>query len=84
LSKGRYGLGHDPEKWAPVFGKDHAPLKKRDELILLDQVLCVTALPAREIAGYLNPIGLLILTARADRPGLAQQQRQASSRWGRA
>ena len=19
------GLEHDPEKWAPVFGKDHAP-----------------------------------------------------------
>jgi hypothetical protein len=20
-------LEHDPEKWIPVFGKDHAPLK---------------------------------------------------------
>jgi hypothetical protein len=20
-------LEHDPEKWAPVFGKDHAPAK---------------------------------------------------------
>jgi hypothetical protein len=21
---------HDPEKWHPVFGKDHAPLEKHD------------------------------------------------------
>jgi len=23
-------LEHDPEKWAPVFGKDHAPNKNRE------------------------------------------------------
>src|SRR4029077_8869 len=23
----RLSAGHDPEKWAPVFGKDHAPIK---------------------------------------------------------
>jgi hypothetical protein len=24
------GLEHDPEKWLPVFRKDHAPMKKLD------------------------------------------------------
>jgi len=23
-------LEHDPEKWKPVFGKDHAPIKQLD------------------------------------------------------
>jgi hypothetical protein len=25
-----YGLEHDPEKWTPVFGKDHAPMENPD------------------------------------------------------
>jgi hypothetical protein len=24
----QFGLKHDPEKWTPVFRKDHAPTKK--------------------------------------------------------
>jgi hypothetical protein len=24
------GLVHDPEKWKPVFGKDHAPMQNLD------------------------------------------------------
>jgi hypothetical protein len=24
------GIEHDPEKWEPVFGKDHAPAKEHD------------------------------------------------------
>jgi hypothetical protein len=24
---GLFALGHDPEKWKPVFGQDHAPIK---------------------------------------------------------
>ena len=27
----RLRLGHDPEKWIPVFGKDHAPTARRRE-----------------------------------------------------
>jgi hypothetical protein len=27
LPNGRLALAHDPEKWEPVFGKDHAQVK---------------------------------------------------------
>jgi hypothetical protein len=34
-----FGLEHDPEKWAPVFGKDHAPIKNLDpDPILLNRI----------------------------------------------
>src|SRR5882672_1353665 len=31
-------LEHDPEKWAPVFGKDHAPIDS--SLVLLGDLAC--------------------------------------------
>jgi len=30
--RGPSGLAHDPEKWEPVFGKDHAQSKARAKL----------------------------------------------------
>jgi hypothetical protein len=30
LRGGPFSLEHDPEKWKPVFGKDHAQNKKLD------------------------------------------------------
>jgi hypothetical protein len=30
VADGRKELGHDPEKWKPVFGKDHAPTENLD------------------------------------------------------
>ena len=32
------GVAHDPEKWVPVFGQDHAPRKKRSVLLFLERV----------------------------------------------
>jgi hypothetical protein len=33
-------LEHDPEKWIPVFRKDHAPTKKLDhDPILFDRIM---------------------------------------------
>jgi hypothetical protein len=37
---GRPALEHDPEKWMPVFRKDHAPTKKLDhDPIQFDRVM---------------------------------------------
>jgi hypothetical protein len=34
------GLEHDPEKWMPVFRKDHAPTKKLDhDPIQFDRIM---------------------------------------------
>jgi hypothetical protein len=30
MALSRIGLEHDPEKWKPVFGKDHAPKTNLD------------------------------------------------------
>jgi hypothetical protein len=36
----RKNLEHDPEKWKPVFRKDHAPTKKLDhDPIQLDRIM---------------------------------------------
>jgi lipid-A-disaccharide synthase-like uncharacterized protein len=42
------GLARDPEKWEPVFGKDHAPLKEIHMLIDI----------ARSVGGYLHDVFL--------------------------
>jgi hypothetical protein len=39
LGLNRKLLEHDPEKWGPVFQKDHAPTKKSDQdPIQLDRI----------------------------------------------
>jgi hypothetical protein len=40
LAKAGRALEHDPEKWMPVFRKDHAPTKKLDhDPILFDRIM---------------------------------------------
>jgi hypothetical protein len=39
-SLGRFQPEHDPEKWTPVFRKDHAPTKKLDyDPIQFDRIM---------------------------------------------
>jgi hypothetical protein len=40
VSGGADSLEHDPEKWMPVFGKDHAPTKNLDyDPVQLDRIM---------------------------------------------
>jgi hypothetical protein len=32
-------LGHDAEKWKPVFRRDHAPLQRQDHCGFIDRIM---------------------------------------------
>src|SRR5207244_8581960 len=64
------GLEHDPEKWVPVFGKDHAPVLSVTGLVRLlddlqaiaDRIRHVEAADVRQGGG---PLGLVARAGEA-------------------
>jgi tripartite-type tricarboxylate transporter receptor subunit TctC len=56
------GLEHDPEKWSPVFGKDHAPVQREVQLKLFRE----NKMRRTWLAGALVSASTLWLLATAD------------------
>ena len=78
------GLGHDPEKWPPVFGKDHAPTKKSNGQPLPDGLSVAideadTVLEPHWTA--IDPEGWPTLLVRIEELGVVPDQRGALAGW---
>jgi hypothetical protein len=77
------GLGHDPEKWSPVFGKDHA--QSKDSGKPLPDGLSVAIDEADTVLephwAVIDPEGRPTLLVRIEEPGIAPDQRGALSGW---
>jgi hypothetical protein len=48
-------LGHDPEKWEPVFGKDHAPTKRWIMMAIQPEAIRIQGMPLGSGAGSQEP-----------------------------
>jgi hypothetical protein len=41
MKKELIGQAHDPEKWVPVFGKDHAPGRSQSAMTIRRKVIAL-------------------------------------------